>query len=185
MDRYGVITASRRANGGFTLVELLVVLTVLSLASAVVIMNAPRVRSDLRLEAERFAARLRICQSYAVAAGAPVRVAVDQNGYTFQRLSGAEWKAVAEQRQLQPRRMKSSVLIRAEVDDISLRNEEALGQTRAGSSALPNEDEPVYFEVDPVGLQNAVSVVFSTARDSSIVALAADGTINISDRRPQ
>ena len=54
------------AEGGFTLVELMVVLTVIGLASAAAVLAMPDPRGRLVDEGARFAARVRAAQDSAV-----------------------------------------------------------------------------------------------------------------------
>lgn len=80
---------SRRA--GFTLVELLVVLTILGLCAGVVVATAPDPRPSLREEAERFAVRLSRAGEEAVLSNRRVAAVVDAQGFRFERATRAGW----------------------------------------------------------------------------------------------
>jgi general secretion pathway protein H len=86
-----VIRAARRAGcGGFTLLELLVVIVILAVAVGVVSLSAAP--SEARLverEAQRLAALFRLAQNEARALGRPIAWKADPGGYRF-LVGGAE-----------------------------------------------------------------------------------------------
>lgn len=85
---------SRRA--GFTLVELLVVVTILGLASAAVVLALPDTRPTLTAEAERFAARVLRAREEAVLTNHAVEVEVDAAGYAFRKRTRGEWRPLED-----------------------------------------------------------------------------------------
>lgn len=87
------ISATGRAEG-FTLVELLIVLTILGLLSAAVVIALPDARGSVREEALRFAARVGQARDRAVIEARPVAVRVTADGYAFERRRGREWQPV-------------------------------------------------------------------------------------------
>ncbi len=96
--RNGFTPLRRSAEHGFTLVELLIVLTILGLMSAVVVIAMPGDAAELRQEADSFAARASAAQEQAVLASRAVSVRVDGSGYAFERRAGAGWQAVSAHR---------------------------------------------------------------------------------------
>src|SRR5687768_8379967 len=85
-----------RTEPGFTLVELLIVLTIIGLMSAAVVLAFPDRRGSLRSEAERFAARAQAAQERAVLDARPMAVRVTSAGYGFDRRERNEWKPLQE-----------------------------------------------------------------------------------------
>jgi general secretion pathway protein H len=85
----------KQGSNGFTLVELLVVLTIIALVSAAVVLAVPDPRGDLAAEAERFAARARAAGERAIMDNRPVALRVSPNGYAFQIRSQGAWAALA------------------------------------------------------------------------------------------
>jgi type II secretion system protein H len=85
---------SATGSKGFTLIELMVVLAILGLASAAVVFALPSGDASVRQDAERFAARATAARDLAIVNARPVRLTVTATGYGFaQRRSGA-WVAL-------------------------------------------------------------------------------------------
>lgn len=82
--------ASRPGERGFTLVELMVVVTLIGLMSTLVVLSLPDSRPTLSGETDRFAARLLRAREEAVITGQTVEVTVAPEGYSFARRRGGE-----------------------------------------------------------------------------------------------
>ena len=70
---------------GFTLVELMVVLVILGLASAAVILTLPERGGSLAAEAERFAARTKAARDDAILDSRAASIAIGPEGYEVSR----------------------------------------------------------------------------------------------------
>jgi general secretion pathway protein H len=81
----------RASTRGFTLVELMVVLVILGLASAAVVMTIPDPNGRVLDDMQRFAARVSAARDNAIIEARPMSVWVAPSGYGFaQRIEG-EW----------------------------------------------------------------------------------------------
>lgn len=85
-------TDRRNSPNGFTLVEMMVVIFLLGLASAAVILTLPGSDSAARKEAERLAARIAAARDEAVLQSRPVAVWVRTSGYGFEQRLGGRWE---------------------------------------------------------------------------------------------
>ncbi|HEU0133733.1 MAG TPA: GspH/FimT family pseudopilin, partial [Allosphingosinicella sp.] len=83
-----------RNTTGFTLVELLVVMTIIGLVSAAVILGMPDPRGALRGEALRLAARAEAARERAMMDNRPVALVLKEGGYGFEWRTGGEWRAM-------------------------------------------------------------------------------------------
>lgn len=88
--------SKRTAERGFTLIELMIVITIIGLASAVVVLALPDPRGRLADEAARFAARTRAAHDLAIVDARPISVWVSQGGYGFDERRDGAWIAMAE-----------------------------------------------------------------------------------------
>lgn len=94
----------RPVQFGFTLLELLVVVVVLSIASAlIVVRGTPSEKSHLQAEALKLAQLLRIAQQQAKLTSKNIRFVSSPEGYRFEELSNTRWVLVQGEPLLQPR----------------------------------------------------------------------------------
>lgn len=90
------MTSRRPDQRGFTLVELMVVITVIALASAVAVLAMPDPRGRVFDEAARFAARAKAARDVAIVEGTPVSLWVTAGGYGFDRRAGGVWSPLSD-----------------------------------------------------------------------------------------
>ena len=85
-----------RREYGFTLIELMVVITVIALASAAVVLTLPDGAAKLRSDAERFAGRVGAARDNAVIEARPMAVWVSPSGYGFARRAQGQWQPLED-----------------------------------------------------------------------------------------
>ncbi len=81
---------------GFTLIELMVVIAILGLASAAVMFVMPDPRGSLVNEAERFAARAAHVRDEAVLSARDMQVETTAEGYGFSHRERGQWVVLSE-----------------------------------------------------------------------------------------
>ncbi|WP_416906880.1 MAG: GspH/FimT family pseudopilin [Polymorphobacter sp.] len=79
-------------EAGFTLIELMVVITILGLAAATVVFNALPTGPDPRAEAEQLAARLDVARTLAITANTDTALLLSESGYSFEQRGPAGWQ---------------------------------------------------------------------------------------------
>lgn len=162
--------AIRLRQRGLTLVELLVVLVILGLASGAALMNAPPARPPARVAAEAFAAKLAAVGDLAVASGRPVRLMLDPAGYQFEfRVDGA-WRASDDAR-FDRTIFGEGLTATIEIDAAAFANEPEAAKRKA--------DEPVAIALDPLGAAAPFSVEFAHRRGVVRIDVGADGEANL------
>jgi general secretion pathway protein H len=92
----GFESCRRPAQQGFTLIELMIVITIVALAAAAVVLVMPDPRGRVRDDAERFAARARAAHDAAIVGARPVSVWVTPGGYGFDERAGSGWQAISD-----------------------------------------------------------------------------------------
>ena len=90
----GFTSLKRSAEHGFTLLELMVVLTIIGFISAAVVLAIPDPRGRVVEDADRFAARVAAARDEAVVTARPMGVWVSASGYGFQRREGGGWASI-------------------------------------------------------------------------------------------
>lgn len=83
-------------RNGFTLVELMVVITLVALAGATVVMTMSSGADAAGTTASRFASRLGAARDEAIITGTPVSAWISRSGYGFERLVEGQWAAIEE-----------------------------------------------------------------------------------------
>jgi general secretion pathway protein H len=85
----------RKWRGGFTLVELMVVLVIIGLAASAVVLAMPEAGGSIAGEADRFAARAKAARDTAILESRPVALQIGRGGYEVARRDGGVWRTVA------------------------------------------------------------------------------------------
>ena len=86
----------RQSERGFTLVELMVVIFLIGLASAAVVMTARSPGGGARDEAEQLAARVAALRDQAILQSRTMAVWVRPSGYGFETRSAGVWQPLSE-----------------------------------------------------------------------------------------
>ena len=89
------MTRAGRKQEGFTLVELMVVLVILGLATAAVMLALPEAGGSLAGEADRFAARTKAARDTAILESRPVALQIGRGGYEVARRENGIWQIQA------------------------------------------------------------------------------------------
>ncbi|WP_243410600.1 GspH/FimT family pseudopilin [Caulobacter radicis] len=147
--------AGRR--GGFTLVELMIVLVIMGLLASAVVLALPDGRPGLPQEAERFAASLLRARDEAVFRGGQVRVLAGGGEYRFERRQGRDWRPL----------------------------DEAPFRARAfeeGTQVTAAPEAVVVF--DPTGLANPTEFTFTRGNARRTVVVDLAGNVSLDAPRP-
>jgi general secretion pathway protein H len=166
----------RAGERGLTLVELLVVMVILGLASSLVLLNAPPSRAVVERDALRLASSVKIALDEMVMTGAAYRLVVDATGYGFERYVGGEWVTEGIDRAFQRAEFDSGVVATIEFNDAALANALALGDETPEET---EEDEPKVIRLDPIGAPVTFTARLASPQGAYLVSLGADGEITV------
>jgi len=87
--------SKKSGREGFTLIELMVVLVIIGLASAAVVLTLPERGGSLVAEAERFGSRAKAARDEAILRSRAVILQVGQDGYEVRRRVDGAWQVDA------------------------------------------------------------------------------------------
>lgn len=142
-----VSTRSRRdREAGFTLIELMVVITIIALASAAVVLTVPDGSARLRADAERFAGRVTAARDDAVIQARPMAVWISPTAYGFARRASGGWMPL-EDKPFETTSWGDGV-----------RAETSGGQLRIAFDGTGSADQPVAVSLVRDGRRAAVTV---------------------------
>lgn len=99
----------RPLTRGFTLIELVMSLSILGLIAAAVIWTLPDRRSEAEAEAIRLAARLQVAADESVLSGEIVGLTLQPTQYTFNKYRRGTWVPVSRDSVLQGRTLSSGL----------------------------------------------------------------------------
>lgn len=162
------MTVGRR---GVTLIETLVVLSLIALLAAVAVVNAPPPRSDAREEADRLAARLNAAYTSALASGLPIRLDVSPGGYVFMTYADGKWGAAPTALKLPARSFKGGVAASVTATDPAFLN--------IAERNKQKPDDGVRTAVIDALAADGVSVAFSDRAGRWLVTLDRLGAVKV------
>ncbi|MDP1643782.1 MAG: GspH/FimT family pseudopilin [Phenylobacterium sp.] len=145
----------RRAEAGFTLVELMVVLVILGLMGAAVVMTAPDGRGEVRQEAEALAGRFVRAREESLLTNRAVEVSLDAQGYGFRVLRRGRWEPLEAgpfERHVWPEGVRVQL------------------------SAAPGRDA---VRFDPTGSAEPAKVILSRANQQMTVSVDVTGEVRL------
>lgn len=82
----------RRAEAGFTLIELMVVIAIIGVAAAAVVFTAFPAGPSPRAQAEQLAARLVAARTMAITANTDTALVLSEAGYSFEQRGPSGWQ---------------------------------------------------------------------------------------------
>ena len=91
MVRLSAHDRTRHAEAGFTMVEVLIVVFIIALMSAVVVMNLPAAKPEAVSRADALVRDLNRASHEAIVSGEPVALAVRGGAYRFERYRAGFW----------------------------------------------------------------------------------------------
>lgn len=164
----------RSTQTGLTLIELLIVMAILALATSVVIINAPPARNAARVEAEGFELALRGAVDEAVITGGAYRVEMKADEWRIARFSNGEWETVSGSTE---DARAGAVFMSVEVEDAAKSNAASL--YGAYTKETPDRDAPTLISIEPFGETPEFAATFRNDGISWQVRHLASGRIEI------
>lgn len=141
-------------EGGFTLIEMMVVIFLVGLLAGVVVLSTPGEQAAVRDDADRFALHVAAARDEAVLRSQPIALWISPSGYGFEGREAGAWRPI---------------------DTPPL----AAADWRSGTSArIPAEGQRLVF--DSVGLPSeAIAIAIEQGGARRVVSISATGEVSI------
>jgi general secretion pathway protein H len=157
----------RLARQGFTLLEVLVVLVIISIIVSLAVISIDTGPEELRRESNRLASLLELASEEAVMNGREYRVVLHRRSYTFELRNQGKWQA-AEDELFRPRRLPEDLSLQLFLEnrEVPLNDDEAPELAKTGALLILSSDEITPFELTVSGA--AAERIAITSDGSSI-----------------
>jgi general secretion pathway protein H len=157
---------------GFTLLELLVVIVVLSIAAGlIVVRGTPGDSNYLESDAKKLSQLLRIAQQESLLKSKDIRFVAGNEGYTFEEFTGSRWVPVTTEPLLRPRMWDNGpfkvTLLNEGLENKFLTLESEVGLKRQAIVLQRNQVQVV--------LVSQASGVFKVSKPNTVLTRAQQG----------
>lgn len=176
MTSAGALHRLRPARAaGFSLMEILVVVFIIALASTAVVMSLPEPTPNADKKARSLATDLTRASREAIMSGVPIALFVETDGYTFQSYRTGSWSPIGRTTRLntadtsQRERMSLSVKTAEQNERRGIRTEQR-------DSDAPPEPDVIFY---PVGEATAVEITLEQDGKQSIILISEDAEVRI------
>jgi len=155
------------ANGGFTLLEVLVVLVIISVIIGFAVLSIDTGPEQLRREGNRLASLLQLTSEEAVMNGQEYRVVLHRHSYAFEQLHNDKWQKVEDEifrpRQLPP---ELTLELSLENQEVPLKDEEADQENpKSPTLLILSSGECTPFELTVAGETTGKMIIRSSGSD--------------------
>lgn len=189
---------ARHSQTGFTLVEILIALAILGLATSVVVLNLPPSNQNVHREAQRFAARLIAASHEAITTGEVIGLDIGNNQYSFLRFRDRGWSKL-QGRVFSTWSLDNNINVNAnilEAEGLSANNEIISGggsiiasiasvrDPRRNNGGQDNTQQgdlisSPTIQFHPIGTSTAFSILFADGAQSWLVTHSRAGEVTI------
>ena len=154
------------ATGGFTLLEVLVVLVIISVIVGLAVLAIDTGPEELRREGSRIASLLELASEEAVMNGRECRVVLRRHGYAFELLHEGKWQA-SEDELFRPRQLPNDISLQLflENEAVELNDENDLETAKSGALLLLSSGDITPFELTVSGAATGKIIIRSNGTE--------------------
>ncbi len=158
----------RRGHSGFTLIEVLVVLVIISIVISFAVLSVDTGPEELHHEGARLASLLDLASEDAVMNGREYRVLFVQDGYSFEEMAEGKWQPASDDI-LQPHQLPAGLYLQFSLED------QAIPLPRATDDK--KKDSAVLLLLSSGELPSFKVIVAADQEDEQYLIQEKDGTI--------
>ena len=148
-------------TAGFTLIEMMAVLVIISLMTGVVVLNLPRDKPMIEQQSTAMAKQFTVAAQTSVISGVPQAFGLSQQGYYFYKFDEGEWKITSETDWV------DDLEINFRKDDIAIN--------------IPKEEAVPIVVFEPMGLSTVFSLSLEDTEQTITFSSEGDGKVILGD----
>ena len=167
----------RRHQQGFSLVEMLVVVFIIAMASTAVVLTLPEPRPDTEKHAQALMGDLTQAGRESIMAGEPIALQAEQNGYQFLRYREGVWTPLGRSVLFEPGSQaeeSTTLSVTSIVESRRITPTEEQRRSNVTSSELT--PDIVFY---PVGEATPAQIVLEQAGRQSIIIVSEDASVRL------
>jgi general secretion pathway protein H len=136
-SQHGSALARYRAQSGFTLIEIMVVVVIIGIMASSIVLSirTDKLGEHMEMDMQRIQALLKMAREEAVMQNEEIALRVGENSYSFEILGEKGWQAITDDKIFRERKVVDGTELALKVDDLEIKFGQQ--QAEAGEDKIP------------------------------------------------